>query len=313
MKKSKITIIRTAMGSPASVGLIKELKKRGVRIVGTDCNPLSAGLYFCHKSYVIPRGDSPQFLKKILEICVIEQPDAIIPGPEEEILTLSKNKKLFEKKNIIILLPNYKTIRICTDKIATYKFFRKENIPTPKIYQKNNVKFPIIIKPRFGRGSVGIFKVKNKNELKFCLKKVKNPIFQEFINGIEYTVDTLSDLKGKPLSIIPRIRIQTESGISMKGKTVYDEEIINWCRKIAEKLKLTGPSCIQCIKSKKGPKFTEINLRFGGGSILSIKADPTIISNLLRIIKRREPIKSKGFKRDLTMLRYYSEVYIEDL
>jgi len=313
MRNSKITVIRTAVGSPASVGLIKELGKKRVRVIGTDCNSLSSGFYFCDKNYVIPKGDDPKFIKEILKICSIEKPNAIISGPEQEILTLSKNKKLFGERNILVLVPDYETVKICADKIATYRFFKKENIPTPKIYNKGNVKFPIMMKPRFGRGSTDVFKVKNKSELKFYLKKIKNPIVQEFIDGIEYTVDTFADLKGKPLSIIPRVRIQVESGISIKGKTICNKEIIDWCRKIAEKLKLIGPSCIQCIKSNKGLKFTEINPRFGGGSILSIKADPTIILNLIRIIKREKPIKSRGFIEGLTMLRYYSEVYTENL
>jgi len=313
MRNSKITVIRTAVGCPASVGLIKELKKRGIRVVGMDCNPLSSGFYFCNKSYVVPKGDDPRFLKEILRICSLERPKAIISGPEEELLTLSKNKKLFERKNILVLVPDYETVKICSDKITTYNFFKKEGIPTPVIYKREKIKFPIIIKPRFGRGSTNIFKANNKKELEFYSGKVKNPILQEFINGTEYTVDVFADLEGNPLSVVPRIRLQIESGISIKGKTVYEKGIIDLCEKITEKLKLIGPSCIQFIKDREGPKFIEINTRFGGGSILSTKADSTIIPNLIRIIKGEKPRKSKGFRRGLTMLRYYSEIYSRNL
>jgi len=313
MSASKITIIRTAVGCPASVGLIKELRKRKIRVIGTDCNVFSAGFHLCDKYYLVPKGNNPAFLQEIIKICDIEKPKAIISGPEEELLVFSRNKKLFERKGILVLVPEYEIVKMCVDKVATYKFFKKENIPTPEIYKKDEVNFPIIIKPRFGRGSINIFKAKNKEELEFYLKRVKNPIIQEFVNGVEYTVDIFSDLQGNPLSIVPRTRIQVESGISMKGKTIYDKEIMDFCAKIAERLKLVGPSCIQCIKDKKGPKFIEINPRFGGGSILSIKADPTIVTNLVKIIKEEKPIKSKGFKEGLTMLRYYSEVYTDKL
>lgn len=314
MKKSKITVIRTAVGSPASAGLIKELKKNNIKVIGVDCNSYASGFYLCDKSYVIPKGDDPGYMRAMLRICIIEKPEAIISGPEEELLTLSKNKKIFEKKNIIVLVPDYETVRICADKMATYKFFTKENIPTPVIYKKNgNIKFPVIIKPRFGRGSTDVYKARNKNELKFYLNKVKEPIIQEFVSGTEYTIDVFADLKSNPLSVIPRIRIETESGLSTKGKTVYDRKIIDFCEKIIKKLELTGPSCIQCIKNKKELKFIEINTRFGGGSILSAKADPTIIPNLIRIIERKKPIKSRGFKKNLSMLRYYSEIFTENL
>ncbi len=55
-------------------------------------------------------------------------------------------------------------------------------------------------------------------------------------------------------------------------------------------------------------KFTEINNRFGGGSILSIHADPSIIKNMTKIIRGQKPIKNSKFKEGLTMTRYYSEL-----
>lgn len=41
MKNLKITVIRTAVDSPTSVGFIKALKEKEVRIVAIDCNSLS--------------------------------------------------------------------------------------------------------------------------------------------------------------------------------------------------------------------------------------------------------------------------------
>lgn len=311
MKKGRVAIIRSAVGCLSAMALINELKKENVRVIGIDCNPLSAGLYLCDEGYVVPRGDDPEFLDEILKICHVEKPNAILSGPEEEISVLSKNKRLFEELNVLVLCPDYDTVRVCADKAETYKMFKRYNIPTPEMYDEDKVKFPSIIKPRFGRGGRGLFIVDNAEELEFYLNKVNDPIIQEFINGVEYTIDTFADLEGTPLSMVPRVRLQVESGISVKGMTVYDEEIIKHCRKIVKKLRLIGPACVQCIKDSDGViKFTEINPRFGGGSILSIKANPTIVPNLLRIIKGEKPVPNNEFREGLTMLRYYSEIFI---
>lgn len=307
---SKIIVLRSAVGSPSAIGFINGLKKRNVRVIGIDCNPLSVGLYLCDKGYVVPRGDDPRFIDEILRICDIEKPNVIISGPEEEILTLSKNKKLFEKRNILLLCPDYKTVEICADKVKIFENFKKYGIPTPEIYRKGNARFPCIIKPRWGRGSQEVFKVDGSRDLESFLKRADNPIIQEYVSGVEYTVDTFADLKGNPLSIVPRTRLQVESGISIKGATVYDKEIISYCERIVNKFGLIGPACIQCIKSDERVKFTEVNTRFGGGSILSIKADPSIVSNLIKIAKGGRPIPSKGFKEGIVMLRYYSEIFI---
>ncbi len=312
MKNGKLTIIRTAVGCSSTAGLINELKKRKIRVIGADCNPLSAGFNFCDKHYVIPKGNDPKFIKEILKICDREKPKAIISGPEEETLALAKNIKKFQKKNIMVVAPSLDVVKICGDKLLTYEFFKRNNIPTPKTsLNKNDLKFPLIIKPRHGRGSEQVYKIKNKAELEFFYKKADQPIFQEFVDGAEYTVDIFASPSGEILSVVPRARIKVESGISMKGKTVYDKEIINLSKKIADKLKLDGPACVQCIKTKTGVKFIEINARFGGGSILSMKADPTIIKNLIKLIKGEKPVKSRGFDQGLIMLRYYSEVYLK--
>ena len=322
-----VRILRTASGCMSVIGLIEELTKRGVEVICADANPLSVGLYYCKKGYVIPKGEDPNFIPTILKICKKEHINAILSGPEEEILPLSKHKDLFLKENILPLVPDYYSVLICSDKFKTCDFFEKNNIPMPKtVYvSKSNVnteeklgelEFPIILKPRYGRGSKGIRIARNEDELKLCISKLdKNTdyVAQEFVDGMECTVDVLSDLKGKPLSIVPRKRLSVESGIAVKAQTFYDKEVINYVRKIVETLKLAGPSNVQCILDREEgtPKFTEINPRFGGGSILSIKADPTIIENLIRIIKGEDPVPSRGFKEGMIMLRYYSELYID--
>ena len=307
-----VTILRSAVGSTASISLINELRKKGVKIIGIDSNPLSAGLYLCDKGYVVPKGNDPKFLDEILRICDIEKPNLILPGPEEEIIPLSKNKKLFNNKGVLVLCPDYETVKKCSDKLEISTELKKINVPVPEIYQQNNSKYSCIIKPRFGRGSQDVFKIQNAEELDFYLKKVSNPIIQEYIKGDEYSVDVLCDPMGNIISIVPRKRLQVESGISIKGITIFDKEIINYCAIIAKELKLIGPSCIQCMKNNQGLKFFDINPRFGGGSILSIKSDPTIIPNLIKIAKGEAPTVNTEFKENLTMLRYYNELFCEE-
>lgn len=307
-----IKIIRSAVGSMPSWGLIEELQKLGLEVIGIDANPSSFGLQLLEKNYVVPLANSSNFIIEIFKIIDEEHPHAILSGPEEELLILSKHKKSFADKGVLLLCPDYEHIKICSDKIRTYEFFNRIGIPTPTIYENADfVEFPCIIKPRFGRGSTDIYIAENEEDLHFYLKKVNKPIIQKLIVGDEYTVDVLADDKGNALSVVPRLRIDIESGISVKGKTVYDREIIDYCTKIAKELKLFGPSCIQCFKNEGGIEFIEVNTRFGGGSILSIKADPTILPNLMNIITGEKTIPSKSFNDGLTMLRYYSEVFIQ--
>ena len=301
-------IIITAVGSMPQVSLIKDFQAQGAKVIGIDCNPLSVGFNFCDKHYIIPKAINKEFLLKLYDICSKEKADSIIVSPDEELIKIGSHRAYFEVAcKAHLLIPSYNTIRICNDKWFTYNFFEDNNIPTPLTRLYEGFTCPSIIKPRQGRGSSGIFKVNNCEEGHFYQKRMDNIIIQEFIEGKEYTIDILSDWNSKPISIVIRERIEVESGISTKGRIVYDKEITKYVKRIVKRLGLVGMSCIQCIRGKKGLKFIEINLRFGGGSVLSRRADPTIIPNYLRLIEGKRLLKPKKPKQ-LTFLRYYSEV-----
>src|SRR5699024_10769170 len=124
------------------------------------------------------------------------------------------------------------------------------------------------IKPRDGMGSKGVFIVKNEKELNFFIDYVKNPIVQEFVEGTEYTIDVLCDLKGKVISVVPRERIEVRSGEVSKSKIVKNSNIINATLDLCNKLNIdsdikpVGPLTIQCIVNKSDDiKFIEVNPR----------------------------------------------------
>ena len=307
---SRLKILRSAVGSMPSMGIIKEFLMADIEVIGIDSSPMSFGLYLLDKGYVIPRGDDPHFMEQFMTIVKKEKPDAILTSVEEEMLTLSKNKSVIENEGCLVLCPDYEYAEKCADKEKTNQVFEELGIPIPKVYDIESSKFPCVIKPRFGRGGSGVTILKNKNHLDMILNEVKHPFIQEYVEGMEYTIDILADKEGNALSIVPRIRLGVESGISIKGRTVYNKEIMEYCSKIVKHLKLFGPSCIQCIEGEGGFKFLEINNRFGGGSIVSIKADNTIIPNIKKLIRGEKPQPSSGFKEDLIMLRNYSEIFL---
>jgi len=171
MSNEKLKVIRTAAGSTVSWGLIEELRNNGVEVIGADADKQSFAFHLLDKSYIIPKGNHPDFIKKILELVEKEKPDAIITGPEEELIALSKNKEVIEKKGTLVLCPDREYVEICADKKKTNKFFVRMGIPIPEIYSNfESVIYPCIIKPRFGRGSTGIRIANNEKDLRCYLK-----------------------------------------------------------------------------------------------------------------------------------------------
>jgi len=310
------TVLRTAAGAVVAPFMIKALKSiPDVRVVAVDADPLSCGFLLADKYYTVPAVASLEFLPMMLKICKQESVDLLFPDLDEELPLLAEGKNEFEAIGTSILISNPTTIRTCYDKYYTYQFLQEHGIPTPKTYlpeqlSEQDVQFPLIVKPRCGRGSKNVFKARSWKELQFLIEYIENPIIQEFVNGIEYTIDTLSDLEGNFLYCSIRQRIATDSGISIKGRTISHPDIYKYTKHIVERLKIIGPGCLQCIESNDGEvKFTEVNPRIGGGAVLSLAAGAPIVTDIVKLVRGEAPDGLKAYQTGLIMLRYWEEVF----
>jgi len=308
---SDLNILRTAVGSLPSRGLIDALQEYGFSVVGADADPAAYGHHYLDKSAVVPKGEDPAFVDTVSEIVVDCNIDAILAGPEVELLALARQKAKLSSLGATVLCPDAKTVEVCADKRQTQLALAEAKIPIPDLYERESIEFPCIVKPRSGGGSTGVNVARSERELAMCAADLVDPIFQEYVQGPEYTVDVLSGVDGRPLSVVPRRRHSVESGKSVTGETVAREDIIEHCETISREFGLFGPSCIQCIEGPDGLRFIEINTRFGGGAVLSMHADESIMPNLERLIRGEQGVKSESFRDGLVMLRNYTELYTD--
>ncbi len=308
-------------GGPAGINTIKSLRLSLFKgnIVSTDSNSLSAGFFLSDFYYVIPPYDDKFFVEKLLKIIKEQNIKVLMPSSGFDIYGYSLNYDLIVEYGAIPIVSRRKVLEICRDKLLSYKFLSNK-FPfafTCEYHEKIDT-FPLIAKPRFGKGSNNIIKIENKLDLKYVLGKFKNMIFQEYLPGTEYTVDVLSDLTEKPIMAIPRIRIYTKAGISVKGKIKRDLMIENLCKKTAETLGIKGPCCIQLKESENGElKIIEINPRFGGGTIFTTLAGANFPAMLLEMISNNNNNKNNKNNliipkvSEITVLRYFEEIVIE--
>jgi carbamoyl-phosphate synthase large subunit len=138
----------------------------------------------------------------------------------------------------------------------------------------------------------------------------KDLLIQEYLPGEEYSIDVLSDLQGNPLVAVPRVRLATKEGISVKGKVVHDQYIQDVCLELARFLNLKGPTCMQMKRAADGQvKFLEVNPRIGGGTIFTTLAGVNFAALLLELVAGR-PVEIPPF-REVTVLRYYEEIVLD--
>lgn len=236
---------------------------------------------------------SEGYIDELIEICRRDQIDLVIPTIDTDLLVLSQNKDRFGGTKVLI--SSEQVISICRNKYLTAQFIKECGLCVPKTYRtikEHDGTYPCFIKPVNG-SSINALKVMNENELRIYIERGCDYIVQSVVEGTEYTVDVFCDFESNPLLITLRIRTQVRSGEVIKTEIDLNEQIIQECKIIVQKLQPVGSLAIQLIRTMSGEDvFIEINGRFGGGAPISMKAGANSTAAVLRSLNNRpvEPV-----------------------
>lgn len=295
--------------------------KINASLLGTDTTELSPALQLCDHRFSVKPTAHPSYIKQLLSIVKANKVKLLIPTVDLDLKRLAENKSKFTAQGCRVLVSEPRVIDICQDKRKTYRFLVKNDFDTPlttsirSALSKKKIEWPCFLKPWDGYAGRGNAIVNNRTELLFYSKRIPNPICQELVEGTEYTCDVYVDFNMNVRCVVPRKRIEVRAGEVSKGQIVKDSRIMSEATLLVKKLK-AGPGVItlQLFLTGDGKiKFIEINPRFGGGAPLSIKAGADFPKWILQELTGRKPsIRPDGFKDNLVMLRYDSEVWLDE-
>lgn len=320
--KGSVNVLVTPAGSGMAIVAIKALlQDPNIKVVAADMNCFAAGLFLAHKGYVVPPINDKSFFNTLENIVRKENVHVILPCLDTFLLPFCEKRKEFEKIGVKMVLSPCETVKICRDKWVLYEKLHK-TIPMPRsvipygssnsnldVDPQKNIEFPVVVKPRAGSGSKRVFIAEDEAELDLYLRKVHDPIIQEYVFGEEYTVDMLVDKDHKPLVIVPRKRLEVKAGISVKGIIQMKKEIIDMGESLCSLLRFFGPVNFQAVLDERDglPKLTEVNPRIAGGMSLTIAAGVNI--PLLSVyLALGEKVVIGSIHDGLCMSRYYEEI-----
>lgn len=288
-----IRILFTGVGR--RVELLQQFKQAALSlnvnlvIIGADMSVTAPALCYCDIIRKVCGMKEESYIDELLELCKNDNVDVVIPTIDTDLLALAENKDRFEKLGTQVLISDPDKIAICRDKNFTSDFFESCGLKAPTTFNDYNLyngKYPCFIKPKDGSSSINAYKVHNSKELKLYSEQIKEYVIQEFIEGVEYTVDVFCDFDGVPIYIVPRIRQSVRAGEVLKTQIQLDDIIIEEIKKLVSKYNPCGPITVQLIREKTTgiDYYIEINPRFGGGAPLSMKAGAKSAEALLKII-----------------------------
>jgi len=286
------------------------------RVVVIDVNPLSPAVCASDRAYRVPLASDPHYIDDVLAIAVGEQIGVIIPTIDDELTLFAGARDRFAAAGVRVMVSPPETTALCNDKLATCRELRGHGIAAAESYLPPDLPesplFPLFIKPRYGRGSVGAFAVRNARELAFFLDYVPEPVVQEFLDGPEFTIDMMCNFAGCPLSIVPRERVVIRAGVIDRGRTVKDDRLIGLATACAAALRFVGPVNIQCRIVDERPVIFEINPRFSGGIPLTIEAGADFPMMVLQLAAGSRVAPAIGcFRDNLWMTNYEASVFVD--
>jgi carbamoyl-phosphate synthase large subunit len=265
----RVPLVRGFRAALASAGVTG-------RVVATDVNPWSPAVHVADAAYRVPLSTSPGYLDEIRQVCQREAIGLVVPTIDDELPVFAAAADAFARDGIRVAVSPYETTLICNDKAATCQHLRRHGVAAAESFLPKELpaapRFPLFIKPRTGRGSVGAFPVRNRRELDFFSAYVPDPVVQEYLEGPEFTLDVFCTFSGEPLAVVPRERVVIRAGVIDRGRTVRDPALLELGVACARALRFAGPVNVQCRVTRRGPTVFEINPRFSGGIPLTIAA-----------------------------------------
>ena len=249
----------------------------------------ASALAYCDYARKICAMCDTQYIQQLLDICVADKIDLVMPTIDTDLLVLSQNVAAFDAIGVRVLISKPDKILICRDKNNTGQFFESCGLKAPKIY--NNYReysgpYPCFIKPKDGSSSINAFKVENEAELEVYANHIDDYIIQPFVSGREFTIDIFCDFDGSPIFITPRERIQVRAGEVLKTVIYMDDVMIEEAKTLCKSFKPCGPMTVQLIQDMDSGDnyYIEINPRYGGGAPLSMKSGARSAEVLLRLL-----------------------------
>lgn len=276
------------------VEYFKDSIQPGGRVIAANSDDLTSGMLQADKSYVVPRVDSNEYIPTILEICKKEDVGLVVSLFDIDLPYLSESLDLFAKAGVRLAVSDPWVIDIANDKWKTFNFFEEHGIATPRTYlslsdaylgvEKKEIAFPVIVKPRWGMGSLSIYKADDIDELNFLYQFSKKQIeksylnilskedmerpvlIQEFVSGNEYGLDVFNDLEGEYIQTVAKQKIAMRSGETDMARTVSDPRLDAIGASLSELFRHRGNMDVDLLERPDGQFVVlEINARFGGG------------------------------------------------
>lgn len=289
------------------------------KVFAIDSAPiLSAACHAADKYFKALRLDDPSYIDFLLDICIKNNIGLVIPTIDTELIDLAKNRTKFEEQGISVVISAETFVLKCRNKRSIHQFLTKNRIRVTEEYAKDNLNFPLFIKPDDGSRSVDTFLINSREDLTEYHFANEKFMFLEYLDHKlydEYTCDLYYGKDHTLKCVVPRKRIEVREGEVYKALTCRNSLVPY----IKERLKFIE-GAVGCLTAQffmhkeDNDKIygIEINPRFGGGYPLTYLAGANYTRWILEeyILEKSIQENFEVWEDNLLMIRYDDEILV---
>jgi predicted ATP-grasp superfamily ATP-dependent carboligase len=279
-----------------TLSVVRSLGRRGIQIdVGED-TPLALCSFskYVKRHFVYPsvKSDPEKFKKMLVERIRNIKYDMVIPITDAMVSFISGNRDEISKYTCIPFVDN-ETLHFALDKAEVLRFARKIGVPAPKSYLPSEyagpdelidqLKYPVVLKPKSGYGSRGLAYVKDKDEFRIKYDQITanygKPLIQEQIpsEGKGIGVSMLYDFNHEMKAHFTHVRLRefpVSGGPSTLRESIWHPELVRTADRLMRSLHWVGIAMVEFKMDPRDgiPKLMEINPRFWGSLELAVQS-----------------------------------------
>lgn len=260
-----------------------------------DCTRFSAVMHVSPavQSHVLPPVlEHPQsYVDALLTLVQKVGIDVIFPLMDFDALWLAQHRDVLSKLGCTAVVSSSEVVERCNDKRLTFQFCRAFGLATPQCWFEADTfrgPYPVLQKPILGYGSMGMKRIESSADVSGFVPG--RDMLQELIEGDEFGLDVLNDLKGRFVAVCAKRKLLMRAGETDKAQVVEQAELNALGRHISEVFGHVGNLDCDVLQDGNGTLYCiDFNPRFGGGYPATHLAGFNYLRALLDMVRGETP------------------------
>jgi len=192
----------------------------------------------------------------------------LIPTRDGELEFFARHRKTFADAGVFIPIGPERSVATANDKLEFANVLIASGIPAipTTIHLGTAPTDHVVVKERFGAGSETIVVDVSREVASSAAEKMREPVFQPFVRGTEFSADLYVDQADQCLGILVCERSRVVHGESQITTVRRRPDIAELARTVAMTIGVRGHAVVQILDDGDHLHVLECNSRVGGAS-----------------------------------------------